>query len=117
MATKVTTTVPAEGAFEFTDVPVPESTHTPKANAFTPKVQAMSSQWDDDLGRSTTAANVTVPAAEVGKYTRMIESAGKAVGKSVRKTLAESGENVVITFWVVNKITRTAKPADDAPVA
>lgn len=90
------TETPALNFSDPVDVPTPE---TKAPNPFATKVA--------ELAESGKAQPVTVPTADLKTHKASLNAAGRAIGKSVRKTVTEvDGETSKILFWVVDKIER-----------
>ena len=90
----------------ITDVAEIPRVERPKApNPFAEKVAELASRVDEG-GRSQHAARVQLPAEGSGPLIRQLHAAGRAVGVSVRKSVEKDGENLLITFWTIAKVTR-----------
>lgn len=114
-AEQVTTEAPAALAFDDVDVPAPKPTgRQAEPNPFADKVNQLAREWAD--GRSAKASRFTIPAEQVKSRKRQIQAAAAAVGKSARVTVdVDENGPAVVTFWLVDKITRTSATAAPSP--
>lgn len=94
----------------FNTVPVPDQTRVRKVNPFASVVKAMS---EDRQARSFEMPCKTDEQEKaIESAINQCQTAGRQAGVTVRKTVVKNGGTATVTVWVVDKITRTAKPAD-----
>lgn len=102
----------------FTNAPVPEVTRPRKENEYVPLVKSMIETKD---ARVFVVPNKTPEdAKETEKIIGLIQTAGRECGVSVRKMIdgTKGGKDkATVTVWVVDRITRERKPADETDKA